>query len=121
MPDEMCHIFIFFSYENAGYAKTNDRKHPKNMENRFTVSDKISFEIRPTDGLEVIMEKNMTNGEIPLGLGMAFAQNTAAMERFAAMSEQERQNIISMAQNVGSKAEMAAFVQKIADGHAANS
>lgn len=51
----------------------------------------------------------------------AFAQNTAAMERFAAMSEQERQNIISMAQNVGSKAEMAAFVQKIADGHAANS
>lgn len=73
------------------------------------------------DGMEGIMEKNMTNGEIPLGLGMAFAQNTSAMERFAAMSEQERQNIISMAQNIGSKAEMAAFVQKIADGHAANS
>lgn len=66
------------------------------------------------------MDKNLTNGEIPLGLGMAFAQNTAAMERFSAMSKAQKEEVIRMAQNVGSKAEMADFVQKLADSKSAN-
>lgn len=66
------------------------------------------------------MDRNLTSGEIPLGLGMAFAQNTAAMERFAAMSAAQKEEVIRMAQNIGSKAEMTDFVQKLADGKSAS-
>lgn len=66
------------------------------------------------------MDKNLTNSEIPLGLGMAFAQNTAAMERFAAMSTAQKEEVIRMAQNIGSKAEMTDFVQKLVDGKSAS-
>ena len=51
---------------------------------------------------------------------MAFAQNTAAMERFAAMSAAQKEEVIRMAQNIGSKAEMTDFVQKLADGKSAS-
>lgn len=33
------------------------------------------------------MDHYLSNPEIPMGLGMALAQNVSAMERFAAMSE----------------------------------
>ena len=75
---------------------------------------------RQKSGREEIMDRNLTNGEIPLGLGMAFAQNTAAMERFAAMSAAQKEEVIRMAQNIGSKAEMTDFVQKLADGKSAS-
>ena len=39
------------------------------------------------------MDHYLSNPEIPMGLGMALAQNVSAMERFAAMSEQEQQQI----------------------------
>lgn len=52
----------------------------------------------------------LPNGEIPLGLGMALAQNLAAMERFSAMSEQEQGEVIARTHNVKSKQEMQALV-----------
>ena len=62
------------------------------------------------------MDRNLMGGELPLGLGMAFAQNTDAMEKFIRMTEAQRKDIVNLAHNVHSKEEMASFVQKIADG-----
>lgn len=49
---------------------------------------------------------------MPLGLGMALAQDTVAMERFATLSEAEKQAVIDRAHAVRSKAEMRAFIQE---------
>lgn len=48
----------------------------------------------------------MENYEIPLGLGMALAQNPAAMQRFALLSDEEKQAVIARTHSVRSKAEM---------------
>ena len=53
--------------------------------------------------------------ELPLGLGMAFAQNPIAMARFTAMSETERAAVIEKAHSVQSKQEMNALVGQLAD------
>ena len=54
-------------------------------------------------------------GELPLGLGMAFAQNPTAMARFTAMSETEKAAVIEKAHSVQSKQEMNALVGQLAD------
>lgn len=60
--------------------------------------------------------KNVTNdNQIPLGLGMAFAQNMPAMEYFAALNETQKQNIIDRAHNVQSKKEMRELVRQMAN------
>ena len=60
--------------------------------------------------------KNVTNdNQIPLGLGMAFAQNMPAMEYFAALNETQKQNIIDRAHNVQSKQEMRDLVRQMAN------
>jgi uncharacterized protein YdeI (YjbR/CyaY-like superfamily) len=58
--------------------------------------------------------KNYANGpEIPLGLGMALAQNRAAMNRFAALPASEQQALIKRTHGIRSKEEMQAFVQSL--------
>lgn len=57
---------------------------------------------------------NLTNGDVPLGLGMAFAQNVEAMQYFTTLSNEGRQQIINRAHNIKSKQEMAAFVDSLA-------
>jgi len=60
--------------------------------------------------------RNYANGpEIPLGLGMALAQNIDAMNRFAAMTEEEKIQIIKSTHQINSKEEIRYFVQTIAD------
>lgn len=54
----------------------------------------------------------MESSELPLGMGMALAQNISAMERFASMSEAEKQAVIDGAHGVQSKAEMQAYLQR---------
>lgn len=54
----------------------------------------------------------MEPNDLPLGLGMALAQDTVAMERFATLSEAEKQAVIDRAHAVRSKAEMRAFIQE---------
>ncbi len=59
---------------------------------------------------------NYTNGDgIPLGFGMALAQNAKAMEYFSSLSESERQSIIAKIHNINSKSEMQSFVAKLAE------
>ncbi len=56
----------------------------------------------------------MRKDDIPLGLGMALAQNETAMKRFAAMNDYQRQSVIQWAHGVKSKQEMQQLVDNIA-------
>ncbi len=51
---------------------------------------------------------------MPVGFAMALAQNPKAMEKFARLSESEKQNIISGTHFVNSREEMQKYVNKLA-------
>ena len=55
------------------------------------------------------MDRNM----LPLGLGMALAQNEAAMKRFESMTEPEKQALIAQCCQVKSKREMQQLVNRL--------
>ena len=57
------------------------------------------------------MDRNM----LPLGLGMALAQNEAAMKRFESMTELEKQALIARCSQVKSKREMQQLVNRLTD------
>lgn len=52
--------------------------------------------------------------EMPLGLGFSLAMNQEAMERFAGMSEMEKEHVVNRAKQVQSKAEMEQLVSDVA-------
>ena len=51
--------------------------------------------------------------EIPLGLGMALAANPFSMSNFAAMTNEQKQDVIERTKSINSKSEMQAFVQTL--------
>ncbi len=51
--------------------------------------------------------------EMPLGLGMAMAQFPAAMEKYAALSEEDRRILIDRARSARSRKEMRACVDDL--------
>lgn len=53
--------------------------------------------------------------ELPMGFGMALAQNEAAMKRFEALSEADKQALIEQTHNVRSKQEMRQLVAGLCD------
>ena len=54
--------------------------------------------------------------KVPIGFGMALAQNEAAMQRYAQLNEEEKQSILDQAHNVRSEKEMYTLVASIASG-----
>lgn len=52
---------------------------------------------------------------IPIGFGLALSANTAAMNRYAHLCEQQKQNILNKAHNVRSEKEMYALVASLAN------
>ena len=54
--------------------------------------------------------------KIPIGFGLALAQNTAAMNRYAHLSEPQKQDILNKAHNVRSEKEMHDLVNSLANG-----
>lgn len=48
--------------------------------------------------------------DLPLGFGMALAQNEPAMKKFESLAEPEKQAVIRQAHNVNSKNEMRQLV-----------
>ena len=48
--------------------------------------------------------------ELPLGLGMALAQNPAAMQSFTAMSAQQQRQVVEHTHAIRSKQEMQQYV-----------
>ena len=60
------------------------------------------------------MNDNLLNdGGVPLGFGMALAQNTNAMEHFARLPKEKQKAIINQTKSINSKSEMQAFVDNL--------
>lgn len=55
----------------------------------------------------------MAGFELPLGFGMALAQNEAAMQAFEAMTEPEKEAVIRKTHSVRSKREMQQLVDQL--------
>ena len=53
---------------------------------------------------------------IPIGFGLALSANTAAMNRYARMTEAQKQEILDRAHNVRSEKEMYSLVASLANG-----
>ena len=58
----------------------------------------------------------MEKTDLPLGFGMALAQNEPAMKRFESLSEAQKAEIVNRVHNVNSKQEMQSFVNSLSDG-----
>lgn len=56
------------------------------------------------------MDSLLSSNEIPIGLGMALAENVKAMEYFSALSKEEKQKIIDHTHQIKSKREMHQYV-----------
>ena len=54
--------------------------------------------------------------KVPIWFGMALAQNTAAMNRYAHLTESQKQDILNKAHNVRSEKEMYSLVASLANG-----
>ena len=54
--------------------------------------------------------------KIPIGFGLALSANTAAMNRYAHLTEAQKQNILNRAHNVRSEEEMYTLVASLANG-----
>ena len=54
--------------------------------------------------------------KVPIGFGLAMSGNSAAMNRYAHMTEAERREILEKAHNVRSEKEMYALVASLANG-----
>lgn len=57
----------------------------------------------------------MDIGSLPLGFGMALAQNEAAMKSFESLSEIEKEAIVQRTHQVNSKLEMRGLVASLAE------
>ena len=55
----------------------------------------------------------LNDKEIPVGLGMALAQNLDAMKVFASLSESERDSVIARSHRVMSKQDMAGLIDSL--------
>lgn len=60
----------------------------------------------------------MKGKELPLGFGMALAQNEAAMQQFESLSDSEKQAVLQQARGVNSEREMQQLVAGIVSGGA---
>ena len=54
--------------------------------------------------------------DVPIGFGLALSGNTAAMNQYARLSEEEKQDILKKAHNVSSEMEMYTLVASLANG-----
>lgn len=55
----------------------------------------------------------MKRNEIPVGFGMTLAQNPEAMQKFALLSEDKKQEIVAGTHAVKSKEEMHRYVERL--------
>lgn len=58
----------------------------------------------------------MSKIELPMGFGMALAQNEAAMQKFESLTEPQKKAVINATHNVNSKREMQQLVMDLSDG-----
>ena len=58
----------------------------------------------------------MTKDEMPIGFAMALAMNPDAMQKFGALSEEQKQAIIAGTHTVKSREEMRRYVDSLVNG-----
>ena len=58
----------------------------------------------------------MSKIELPLGLGMALAQNEEAMQKFESLTDTQKQAVINATHSVNSKREMQQLVRDLSSG-----
>ena len=60
------------------------------------------------------VKENFVNGPgIPLGFGMALAQNPTAMDVFCALSEEQRRQVLDKTRRIRSREEMRSYVDSL--------
>lgn len=59
------------------------------------------------------MKTHSQGPELPLGLGMALAQNLQTMRHFSSLSNEAQQALIDQTHSIRSKQEMRAFVDRL--------
>ena len=62
----------------------------------------------------------MGDGTIPVGFGMALAQNETALRKYEALTEPEKKSLMNRIHAVRSKDEMRALVSSLAEAPDAN-
>ena len=62
----------------------------------------------------------MGDGSLPVGFGMALAQNQTALRKYEALTEVEKKALMDQIHGVQSKAEMRQLVAELADRPDAN-
>lgn len=62
------------------------------------------------------MDNNLDSSKIPMGLGMALAQNINAMKAFTNMPIEKQREVVKHTHQISSKSEMQNFVEDIAQG-----
>lgn len=58
----------------------------------------------------------MTKDEMPIGFAMALSMNPAAMQKFGALSEEQKQQIIAGTHTIKSRDEMHRYVDSLVNG-----
>lgn len=58
----------------------------------------------------------MNKNDLPLGFGMALAQNETAMQQFEALTNQQKEAVINKTRKINSKSEMKSFVICLSEG-----
>ena len=81
----------------------------ENIYGRLNIDD-----ILRNNNSEVIYTENFLNGtDMPLGLGMALAQNLEAMNYFASLPKEEQKSVIEHTHSISSKREMREYVSSL--------
>lgn len=60
-------------------------------------------------------DEKMDYNTLPVGLGLAFATNRTAMDRFADMTDDEKKEFVERSRSVMSKKEMDSLVNSLAE------
>lgn len=58
----------------------------------------------------------MDFNDVPIGFGLAMSGNTAAMNRYAQLTEEQKRDILAKAHQVRSEKEMYTLVASLANG-----
>lgn len=61
------------------------------------------------------MEPDWLSGPLPFDLGIALVENPAALEKYAALGQEDKQRLISEATAYTTRTQMQAFVQSFAN------
>ncbi len=59
------------------------------------------------------MERDLLQDGLPLGFGLALAQNTKALMCFTALSDEEKKKVVDGTKTVQSKQEMRDYVNRL--------